>query len=101
MCAHYSYHILRYKINLKSFFPLFLDTAVHYFICMIRQGAHVIVTQMISTHDPMVRGSLDFPNLIKLSDIKQDFKFDLEIYTMVTPLTSTLNDLDLLLKISI
>ena len=66
------------------FCPLFhTDTAVHYFICLIRSGAHVIQTQMMSTHDAMVRDSLDFPNLIKLSDVRQNFKYDLEIYGMV------------------
>ena len=50
---------------------------------MIRNGAHVVVTQMMSTHDAMVRDSLDFPNLIQLKDIKQNFRFDLEIYGMV------------------
>ncbi len=59
------------------------DTAVHYFICLIRSGAHVIQTQMMSTHDAMVRDSLDFPNLIKLSDVRQNFKYELEIYGMV------------------
>ena len=50
---------------------------------MIRNGAHVVVTQMMSTHDAMVRDSLDFPNLIQLKDIKKNFRFDLEIYGMV------------------
>ena len=60
------------------------DSTVHYFICMIRNGAHVVLTQMMSTHDAMVRDSLDFPNLIQLKDIKQNFRFDLEIYGMVS-----------------
>ena len=51
---------------------------------MIRNGAHVVLTQMMSTHDAMVRDSLDFPNLIQLKDIKQNFRFDLEIYGMVS-----------------
>ena len=38
---------------------------------------------MMSTHDAMVRDSLDFPNLIKLSDVRQNFKYELEIYGMV------------------
>lgn len=50
---------------------------------MIRDGAHVVLTQMMSTHDVNVRDSLDFPNLIKLNDIKQNFRYDLEIYGMV------------------
>ncbi|XP_013408740.1 anillin isoform X2 [Lingula anatina] len=58
------------------------DTAVHYFLIVLRNGPHVIVTQMVSTHDPMVRGSLDFPNLIKLNDVKSGFRYNLEVYGM-------------------
>lgn len=41
------------------------------------------MTQMLSTHDPMMRGSLDFPNLIKIHGISGSFKLNLEIYSMV------------------
>jgi len=51
---------------------------------MIRHGSHIIFTQMVSTHDVMVRGSLDFPNLINLNNITQDFVVDVEIYGMVS-----------------
>ena len=64
-------------------FPPFADTSTYFFITLIRQGAHVILTQMMNTHDTMVRGALEFPNLIKLNNITQDFKLDLEIYSMV------------------
>ena len=57
---------------------------VHYFVVMIRNGAHVIFTQLVSTHDPMVRGSLDFPNLINLKNITNNFQVELEIYGMVS-----------------
>ena len=56
---------------------------VFYFVIMIRHGAHVIFTQMVSTNEAMIRGSLDFPNLISLSDVTQDFVVNLEIYGMV------------------
>jgi len=59
---------------------------VFYFVVMIRHGAHVIFTQMVSTHEAMIRGSLDFPNLISLSDITQDFVVDVEVYGMVSKL---------------
>ena len=62
---------------------LLADNATHYFIILVRNGNHLVFTQMVSTHDAMVRGSLDFPNMIKLRDIKQDFKVNLEIYSMV------------------
>ena len=60
------------------------DNDVFYFVVMIRHGAHVIFTQMVSTHEAMVRGSLDFPNLISLNDITQNFAVDIEIYGMVS-----------------
>ena len=60
------------------------DTAAHYFIILVRNGNHLVFTQMVSTHDAMVRGSLDFPNMIKMSDIRQNFKVNLEIYSMVS-----------------
>jgi len=50
---------------------------------MLRHGAHVIFTQMVSTHEAMVRGSLDFPNLISLNNVTQNFVVDVEIYGMV------------------
>lgn len=39
---------------------------------------------MLSTHDPMMRGSLDFPNLIKINGITGSFKLNLDIYSMVS-----------------
>lgn len=58
------------------------EDTVHYFLLMVRNGAQVIVTQMVSTHDA-VRGVLHFPNLIKLNDIMNDFRYELEVYAMV------------------
>ncbi|XP_056008629.1 anillin-like isoform X4 [Ostrea edulis] len=58
------------------------DNTVHYFLLLIRNHAQVIMTQMLSTHDPMMRGSLDFPNLIKIHGISGSFKLNLEIYSM-------------------
>ena len=39
---------------------------------------------MVSTHDALMRGTLHFPNLIKLNDIMNDFRYELEIYGMVS-----------------
>ncbi|OWF52128.1 anillin-like isoform X3 [Mizuhopecten yessoensis] len=58
------------------------DNTVHYFLILIRNHTQVIVTQMLSTHDPMMRGSLDFPNLIKIHGISGSFKLCMEIYSM-------------------
>lgn len=60
------------------------DTSVHYFIVMLRMPGRCLFTQMVSTHDAMVRGVLDFPNLIKINDIHNDFQMDLDIYGMVS-----------------
>ena len=38
---------------------------------------------MVSTRDAIIHGSLEFPNLIKLTAIQQDFKLNLEVYGMV------------------
>ena len=62
---------------------MFEDLSVHHFLIMIRHGAHVVFTQMVSTHESVGRGSLDFPNLINLNKINQNFVVDLEIYGMV------------------
>ncbi|XP_067932572.1 anillin-like isoform X2 [Watersipora subatra] len=58
------------------------DDTVHYFLLMVRAGPQVIVTQMVSTHDALMRGTLTFPNLIKLNDIMNDFRYELEVYGM-------------------
>ncbi|KAH9515677.1 hypothetical protein Btru_011718 [Bulinus truncatus] len=58
------------------------DNTTHYFILLIKNGPQIISTQMLSTHDPMMRGSLDFPNLIKINGITANFKLTLDIYSM-------------------
>lgn len=68
----------------KNFSSCFTDSAVHYFIILIRNGSRIIVTEMLSTHDERMRGSLDFPNHINLNDITGDFQVQLELYGMVT-----------------
>ncbi|XP_052822337.1 anillin [Octopus bimaculoides] len=59
------------------------DLNVFYYVILIRNGPQVFTTQLISTHDPMVRGSLDFPNMIKMTDITSKFQVTLELYEMV------------------
>ena len=39
---------------------------------------------MVSTHDAMVKGTLDIPNMIKFSDISQTFRLEIEVYGMVS-----------------
>ncbi|ESO89738.1 hypothetical protein LOTGIDRAFT_124699 [Lottia gigantea] len=59
------------------------DTITYYFVLLIHNGPQLIFTQMLSTHDPMMRGSLDFPNLIKINGIDGNFNLDIEIFGMV------------------
>ena len=68
---------------MKIFLCCITDSSVHYFVVMVRNGAHVIFTEMVSTHDVMVRGTLEFPNLISFNNISQDFVIDVEVYGMV------------------
>lgn len=71
------------QINCIFLLLYFTDNIVHYFLILIRNNAQIITTQMLSTHDPMMRGSLDFPNLIKIHGISGSFKLVMEIYSMV------------------
>lgn len=78
-------------LHLKNMVFLLSDNTVHYFIILIRNGPHVIFTQMLSTHDKNMRGSLDFPNLIKIHGISGKFSLVLEIYSMVSVLSLQFN----------
>lgn len=60
----------------------------HYFLLLVRHGDKVVFTQMVSTHDAAAAvkaaGTLDVPNVIKLSDISRTFRLELEVYGMVS-----------------
>ncbi|GIY60433.1 anillin [Caerostris extrusa] len=58
--------------------------AVHYFLCLLRHGHQVIVTQMVSTDDNVSQGSLHFTNLIQLQNLPPDFSIVFEVYTLQT-----------------
>ena len=63
------------------------DVATHYFLLLVRHGDKVVFTQMVSTHDAAevkAAGTLDVPNVIKLSDITRTFRLELEVYGMVS-----------------
>ena len=64
-------------------YPISSDNASHFFLLLVRHGDHVVFTQMVGTHDAMVKGTLDIPNLIKFKDIAQTFRLDVEVYGMV------------------
>ncbi|XP_054717020.1 anillin-like [Uloborus diversus] len=53
---------------------------VHHFLCLIRFGAQVIVTQMVSTSDKLSDGALTFTNHIKLQNLPADFSVVFEVY---------------------
>ncbi|GBO20516.1 Anillin, partial [Araneus ventricosus] len=55
---------------------------VHYFLCLVRHGAQVIETQMVSTNDKIADGSLHFTNLIKLKNLPPDFSVVFEVFTL-------------------
>ncbi|GBM70745.1 Anillin [Araneus ventricosus] len=55
---------------------------VHYFLCLVRHGAEVIETQMVSTNDKIADGFLHFTNLIKLKNLPPDFSVVFEVFTL-------------------
>lgn len=50
---------------------------------MLRNGSHVVFTQMVSSHEAATRGSVDFPNLVNIPNIDQNFVVELEVFAMV------------------
>ncbi|GFU06756.1 anillin [Trichonephila clavipes] len=60
------------------------NDVVHYFLCLLRHGHQVIVTQMVSTNDKLTSGSLRFTNLIQLKNLPPDFSIVFEVYTLQT-----------------
>ncbi|CAL1294218.1 unnamed protein product [Larinioides sclopetarius] len=65
---------------------------VHYFLCLVRHGAQVIETQMVSTNDKIADGSLHFTNLIKLKNLPPDFSVVFEVFTLQTKKESLSHD---------
>ena len=61
-----------------------LADTVHYFLCLIRHGAQVIVTQMISTDERSKDGILSFTNHIQLRNLPADFSVVFEVYALVS-----------------
>ncbi|GFS87841.1 anillin [Nephila pilipes] len=60
------------------------NDVVHYFLCLLRHGHQVVVTQMVSTNDKITDGSLHFSNLIQLKNLPSDFSVVFEVYTLQT-----------------
>lgn len=66
-----------------TFFYFVIADAVHYFLCLIRHGAQVIVTQMMSTDERGSDGALSFPNHIQVRNLPADFSVVFEVYALV------------------
>ncbi len=49
------------------------DDFVHYFLCLVKCSGQVIPTQMVSTLEGLEGRTLDFPNLINLTDLPKAF----------------------------
>ena len=61
-----------------------MDDFVHYFLCLVKCGGQVIPTQMVSTLDGLDSVNLDFPNLIKLTELPKNFAIQMEVYGLQT-----------------
>lgn len=70
------------KSQFTSKYGTMFDTSIDYFIVMLRNGAHVVFTQMVSSQEAATRGSVDFPNLINIPNIDQNFVVELEVFAM-------------------
>eukprot|EP00088_Acartia_fossae_P057216 TRINITY_DN6673_c0_g1_i1.p1 TRINITY_DN6673_c0_g1~~TRINITY_DN6673_c0_g1_i1.p1 ORF type:complete len:863 (-),score=259.31 TRINITY_DN6673_c0_g1_i1:875-3226(-) len=60
------------------------DDCVHYFLCLVKCAGQVIPTQMLSTLHGLDSVTLDFPNLIRLTDLSKKFSIQLEVYGLQT-----------------
>lgn len=60
-----------------------LDNNVHYFICLIRYGAQLIATQMLST-DGITGNTLNYTNYITLRELESDFCISFEVFALQT-----------------
>ncbi|XP_067135698.1 anillin-like [Centruroides vittatus] len=60
-----------------------LDNNVHYFICLIRYGAQLIATQMLST-DGISGNTLNYTNYITLQELQSDFCVSFEVFALQT-----------------
>jgi hypothetical protein len=70
-----------------------LDTAIHYFICMIEHGPQVIHTQMLSTVDGISADHFYFSNRMVIRDIPPDYELRVDVYGLEVPKRSHLEKL--------
>lgn len=73
-----------FNVSIQHLYEIISDALIHHFVVMIRCGCRVFFTKMLSTHDAMVRSSLNFPESFEIDDIGHDSAtLDVEIYGMV------------------
>ncbi|CAL1294204.1 unnamed protein product, partial [Larinioides sclopetarius] len=64
---------------------------VHSFLCLVRRGAQVIETQVVSTNDEITDGSLHFTSLIRFKNLPPDFSIVFEVFTLLRQDNNQLN----------
>ncbi|XP_070574489.1 anillin-like isoform X2 [Ptychodera flava] len=60
------------------------DQQIHHFLVLVRNGAHIIATHLLSTLDGISGDCLPFTNMIKMNELGSDFYLDVEVYSMQT-----------------
>lgn len=61
-----------------------LGEDVHYFLCLVKHGAQVLASQMLSTTDNAGTNALSFSNHMTLRDLRADFSVKVQIYALQT-----------------
>ncbi|XP_050051401.2 uncharacterized protein [Dermacentor andersoni] len=61
-----------------------LGEDVHYFLCLVKHGAQVLASQMLSTTDNAGTNALCFSNHMTLRDLRADFAVQVQIYALQT-----------------
>lgn len=61
-----------------------LGEDVHYFLCLVKHGAQVLASQMLSTTDNAGTNALCFSNHMTLRDLRADFSVKVQIYALQT-----------------
>lgn len=56
----------------------------HHFICLIYNGANVIVTDLLNSEKDITNGKLDFSCGVYLKELSSDFKVVIHVYDLIT-----------------